>query len=292
MYDVAKESFVHAMSKLPDVVVCLLHACVGGVDRVFAGLANGQLAMYSIDELRNPPKGTKIIDIGGSVCCREVPMLCFAVTKYSKKLLCGVGHNIVVFQLGLPNMLPESHWSVSTDADPHKGLVSNIIVDKHGVWVSTKGSTRIQLWNMKSRKLRAVVNCADFPISETVENSTRGMRVVSMLIQNDILWVGTGGGHILLVDTRSSSLLMAMSRHKTAVRCLMSAELLQDDGKQISVVLSGGLGFVPRWSSSRESTSRDFGYVLVWESGIQKESEHLHEYNKRRQEWHLNHNTF
>jgi hypothetical protein len=289
VYDITKETFVHAINKFPDAVLCLLY--VEGVDRVFAGTANGQLAMYNIDEIRNPPNTTKIIDISDKVCCHEQPMMCLALTKHSKKLLCGVGHNIVVFQLGLPEMRPESHWSVSSEAEPHKGLVSNIIADKHGIWTSTKGSARIQLWNMKSQERRAVVNCDSLPISETFENSTRGMRVVSMLIHNNILWVGTGGGHILLIDTRSSSLLMAMSRHKTAVRCLMTAELLQEDGKQISVVLSGGLGFVPRGSSSRESSSRDFGYVLVWESGIQNESEHLHEYNKRRQEWHLNHSN-
>ena len=280
------------MSRLPDAVVCQLY--VESVDRVFLGLANGQLAMYGIDEFRNPPKATHIIDISGSVCCRDLPLMCLTLIKNSKKLLCGVGHNIVVFQLGLPDMLPEFHWSVAPKDEPHKGLVSNIIVDKHGIWTSTKGSTCIQLWNMKSQKLIeviAAIKCDSLPISETFDNSARGMRVVSMLIHNNILWVGTGGGHILLIDTRTSSQLMAMSRHKTAVRCLMTAELLQEDGKQISAVLSGGLGFVPRCSSSRESSSRDFGYVLVWESGIQKESEHLHKYNKRRQEWHLNHKT-
>ena len=290
LYDCVNATFLHAISKLRDAVLCLLY--VESVNHVFAGIANGQLAMYSVDELKNPSSATKIIDISGTVCCHEQPMMCLALTKHSRKLLCGLGHNIVVFQLGLPDtMKPESCLSISPEADPHGGLVSNIIDDKHGIWTSTKGSPRIQLWNMKTKKLRANINCDNLPISETFENNTRGMRVVSMLIRNNVLWVGTGGGDILLIDTRTSSLLMAMSRHKTAVRCLMNAELLQEDGKQISVVLSGGLGFVPRWSSSRESSSRDFGYVLVWESGIQKESEHLHEYNKRRQEWHLNHSN-
>lgn len=289
VYDVAKAMFVHAMSKLPDAVLCLVHAeCV---DRVFAGLANGQLAMYCVDEFRNPLKATKIIDISGTVCCHDLPMICLALIKHSKKLLCGVGHNIVVFQLGYSEMHPEFHWSLASENEPHSGLVSNMIVDKHGIWTSTKGSTLIQLWNMKSQKLRAVIKCDSFPISETFGNSARSMRVVSMLIHNNVLWVGTGGGDILLVDSRSSSLLIAMSRHKTAVRCLMNADLLQEDGKQISIVLSGGLGFVPRWSTSRQSSSRDFGYVLVWESGIQKESEHLHKYEERRREWHLNHNS-
>ena len=156
VYDVTEATFVHAMNKLPDAVVCLLHARVEPVDHVFAGLANGQLAMYTSEELLKPPNTTRIIDIGGSVCCFKQPMMCLAVTKYSKKLLCGVGHNIVVFQLGSADMLPESHWSVASEAEPHKGLVSNIIVDRHGIWASTKGSTQIQLWTMKTRTLRAV----------------------------------------------------------------------------------------------------------------------------------------
>ena len=277
------------MNKLPDAVVCQLHV----EDRVFVGLANGQLAMYGVHEFREPPNATSIIDLSGSVCgtCAELPLMCLTLMKNSKKLLCGVGHDIVVFQLNSSDMLPEFHWSVASEDEPHKGLVSNIVVDKHGIWTSTKGSSCIQLWNMKTQKPRALIKCDNLPISETSENSAREMRVVSMLIHNNILWVGTGGGHILLFDTRSISQLMSMSRHKTAVRCLMTAELLQEDGKQVSVVLSGGLGFVPRCTSSRESSSRDFGYVLVWESGIHKESEHLHEYNKRRQEWHLNRKT-
>ena len=280
------------MNKLRDAVLCLLY--VESVDRVFAGIANGQIAIYSVDELRNPSSSaTKIVDISGIVCCHEQPVMCLTLTKHSKKLLCGVGHNIVVFQLDLPEMKPESCLNISSETEPHVGLVSNIIDDKHGIWTSIKGSARIQLWNIKTKKLRANINCDDsLPISETRGNSKREMRVVSMLIRNNVLWVGTGGGDILLIDARSNSPLMAMRRHKTAVRSLMNAELLQEDGKQISVVLSGGLGFVPRWSSSRESSSRDFGYVLVWESGIQKEAEHLHEYNKRRQEWHLNHSNF
>ena len=51
VYDVTEATFVHAMNKLPDAVVCLLHARVEPVDHVFAGLANGQLAMYTSEEI-------------------------------------------------------------------------------------------------------------------------------------------------------------------------------------------------------------------------------------------------
>ena len=283
VYDVTKATYVHAMTRLPDSVVSMIY--VESLQRVFVGVANGQLAMYELMDLYKPPMATKILDIAGSMCCRDVPLMCFALSRNGKDLLCGVGHNVIVLQLERDEISPKHQWSVSPENVPHKGLVSNILMDKHGVWTSTKASSRICLWNKRSHKLDGVINCDSLAISDDFEDRGRGMHVVSMLMHNTILWVGTGGGHILLFDTKTTSLLMSMSRHKTAVRCLITSEILQSDGKQISVVLSGGLGFVPRWSSSHETSLRDFGYVLIWESGIQKEAEHLHEYKKRRQEW-------
>lgn len=285
VYDNSTEQF-RAVSNLPDAVLCLRHTTVDKADHVFAGLANGQLAMYDMVEFENPRQSTRILDVGASLCCLDKPMMCLSVAR--KKLLCGVGHNVVVFKLDQLDMLPEYQWSVAGQSEPHKGLVSNIVVDKQGVWTSTKGSSLIKLWDFKTQKLRAYLNCEDVRTTEPCEESSRGMRVVSLLIHSNVLWVGTGCGRIILIDTHSMSPLMTMNRHKSAVRCLTTA-VLKKDGKLTSVVLSGGLGFLPRQSSSHSASSRDFGYVLVWESGIDKESEHLHEYKQRRQEWLLNH---
>lgn len=287
VYNAREEKCLHAMAILPDALLCLRHTTIDGQDQVFAGLANGQLAMYYISEFYNPPKTARTFNVGGGVCCADKPVLCMVVGR--KRLLCGMGHNIVAFKLGLTDMLPEYHWSVAGNTKPHKGLVSNIVVDKQGLWTSTKDSCRVELWDFKTHKLRAFLNCEDIiRATEPCEESSRGMRVVSLLIHRNVLWVGTGGGRILLIDTRSMSPLMTINRHKSAVRCLTTA-VLKECGKSISVVLSGGLGFVPRQSSSRLPSCRDFGYVLVWESGIHEESKYLDEYKQKRQEWLLNH---
>lgn len=292
VYHAREEKLLHAMPSLPDAVLCLRQV----QNQVFAGLANGELAMYNVDEFQNPPISTRTVRADKSVCCPFTPILCLAVAK--KKLFCGAGHSVVAFKLdSCLNANSEEHnwnvsdqWSVSSQSEPHHGLVSNIVIDRQGVWTATKGSSRIQLWDFKTHKLHAFVSCEDIiRASEPCEDqSARGMRVVSLLIHRNVLWVGIGCGRILLIDARSMAPLMMMNRHKSAVRVLAKAEI-NDGGKPMSVVLSGGLGFVQRQCASRELSSRDFGYILVWESGINEQSNELHDYKQKRQEWLLNH---
>lgn len=75
-----------------------------------------------------------------------------------------------------------------------------------------------------------------------------------------VLWIGTGGGHIGLIDVKTQSLIVLTQKYTTPVRSLLTVNI-----KGSPVVVSGGLGFQDK-PQFQQHNDEDYGCIAVWDA--------------------------
>ena len=202
------------------------------------------------------------------------------MTVAKKRLFCGCGPNVAVLTL-TGGLELEKHW---IPANKNNVLVSNIAIGKYA-WISCKDSSTVTCWDIDKGVKRATFDCSTALHKRYgKENiSSRDSRIVSMYLQSkDALWLGTGGGHVILIEpTVRCDLIAIVARHTSAVRCL-TATSGTIRGKPVSLILTGGMGFKDRPNAKKEDV--DFGYVLIWENDLALQYKHLENERKHRED--------
>lgn len=251
---------------------------------MIVGLANGSLVIYQTEDLKKPNATSQIIHLcktekEGGTCpdnCNMHAIACVVVAK--RRLYCGSGNDIVVCNLQEDHTVEvQRRWSIQ---DRHKQCVLNIAVGSY-IWTSTKDSPCIDYWDISKPVLRGTVNCATMA---NVQGESRDLRIVSMLHDQSVLWVGLGTGHVIVVSTKLREPLYVFKRHAGSVRCLAIARRSSSHGKPVSLLMTGGMGFIER--PGFQSNERDFGYVLVWEADLSEQSKRLNTDKMKRHQKH------
>ncbi|EDO37102.1 predicted protein [Nematostella vectensis] len=268
IFDAWTHKCLHSLPALPDAVLCLRHFfdIKTGQDVVVAGLADGKLAVYQTISLQKQDAVPHMITFcrtGSDATCQDCashPVAC--ITQARKRLYVGCGNDVIVVQ---PNdgFAVERRWSVQ---DRNRGLVNNIAVGAQ-IWTSTKDSPSVDFWDVSKVVHHGTIDCRSILEASGVNEDSHEMRVVCMLLhRRTALWVGLGGGHVIVLSPTTCDPLCVINRHVGAVRCLALAARRSIAGRPVSFVLSGGMGFRERPGYSRKKA--DFGYVLVWEADI------------------------
>lgn len=287
VFDAVSRTCKHSLKVLPDSVVSLRHYYNSKTydDVVLAGLANGSLVIYKTKDIRNANAEGEIMHLcrtindGGSCPenCTVHAVACITIAKRS--MYCGCGNDIVLFQLEQNSVTFKRRWSVE---DRRNQCVLNISVGAF-VWTSTKDSPYIDFWDISQPVLRGTINCATIiSMGTTIPRNSRDMRIVCMLVEKNTLWVGLGTGHVIALSTKSRDTLYVLKRHTGPVRCLAIAQRSSRHGKPVSLLMTGGKGFVER--PGFKSNDQDFGYVLVWEADLAEQKKRLLDDKTKRQQ--------
>lgn len=209
------------------------------------------------------------------------PVACMTVAR--RRLFCGSGNDVIVLQFntdGKPEV--ERRWSVE---DANRNLVLNIVVGSF-VWVSTRDSTLVDTWEPAKGVYHGAVDCKTILERSGVTEASHDVRVLSLLLQQKKrqLWIGLGSGHVILINPSTKEPLRIIRRHVSAVRC-MEACCGPAFGKPLSLVMTGGMGFIERPSGSQNKANADFGHVLIWEADVRAQIDFLDSYKKKREEY-------
>ncbi|PIO36260.1 hypothetical protein AB205_0221950 [Aquarana catesbeiana] len=158
--------------------------------------------------------------------------------------------------------------------------ITSFAIDKY-IYVAKKYSPLVEIWDKKSEKLSGVLDCAQFLKEEIVKQrklkkeDSYTARVKALFLQkNTALWVGTGGGHILLIDLSTRRPLKIISSFCDSIRSMIPAQL--DKGSVKNVVLILGCRCTPQ----KEIQS----FLSVWDTNLPHEVQHLKKHNEIRQE--------
>lgn len=288
VFDAWTHECVNTLQPLSDSVVALRHYSNSRCkqDIVIAGLADGKLVIYQTKDLMNPQATRQIIQLckkieDGGQCtedCADHSIACLTIAQ--KSIFCGCGNDIVVLKID-KKIEFKRRWSIE---DRRRGLVRNIAVDSY-IWTSTKDSSIIDYWDASQPILRGSINCKPIMTESGFEAHSRDIRVVCMMLHGqDALWVGLGTGHVILLSRITRETLCILHRHTASVRCIAMARATTF-GRSLSLIVTGGMGFVQRPGCSQKKTKGEFGHVLVWEADLGEQVKRLiGDYHKRHQE--------
>jgi leucine-rich repeat kinase 2 len=288
VFDALSHKCLHNLQPLPDSVVALRHysniKC--NQDIVIGGLADGQLVIYQTKDLMNQQASRQMIQLcqkveDGGQCtddCTNHSVACLAIAQ--KSVFCGCGNDVVVLKLEKKIEL-RRRWSIE---DTRKGLVRNIAVGSY-IWTSTKDSPLIDFWDTSQPVLRGTVNCKAIMTESGFEGESRVIRVVCMMLHGqNALWIGLGTGHIILLSPSTRETLCILNRHSSSVRCMAIART-PALCRPVSLIVTGGMGFIQRPGCNRKKAKGEFGHVLVWEADLGEQVRRLNtDHHKRHQE--------
>uniref|UniRef100_A0A8C9S5D4 non-specific serine/threonine protein kinase n=1 Tax=Scleropages formosus TaxID=113540 RepID=A0A8C9S5D4_SCLFO len=237
---------------------------------LLVGTADGVLVVYEDSEIQ--PLKTLVI---GNV---NTPLMCLGQSSHSldrTTVWAGCGTRVL--------SLTEDYdiWkSIETKSNNlHQVGGADRLVDKH-ICVSKAGEHTVELWDKKSEKMTDIIDCAQILRSALCHpaqhvNKCSVASVKALLIQpNAILWIGTRGGHVILLDLSTCRPLRVLGYLCQSVRITLNPR---------NVVIGLGRSSRLRKDESRAENGED-SVLLVWNSTFPQEVRDLQQHCDMRKE--------
>lgn len=282
VYDTLKHEFRHCTRLLPDAVITMRFISGHDTDDlIIVGLANGMIAVFPVSEILNEPNSTPMCLSPGK---KHESIRCMEVRK--RRLYASCGSKVVVISTRRSIFIEKTFDTCLEKPNRSSRAIYTMAVGGNRLYLSHKGSSVIQMWevidvkkhknkrNEIQEKLRDSIDVAALFNLPPVSG-----RVTSMILQNDVLWVGTGSGSIALVDLNTKQPITITNRYTSAVRSLMYISYQEPSYK---AVLSGGIGFRDN-PNAHVNKEDECGCVAVWEADFAEQTKKLKDYTKSRQ---------
>ncbi|KAK7465050.1 hypothetical protein BaRGS_00037789, partial [Batillaria attramentaria] len=227
---------------------------------VLAGLANGKIALYPVSEILQEPDTDPIeLKLGESY----EPLRCIVRNIGDRKLIASCGTKIIVMDTR-EGVAVDKIINIEENSGPASQPILTMACGRH-LFLSRRNQTVVQAWDIQRDRRKAFMD-----ISQQFKLLAKNSRITAMVLNGCVLWVGTGGGHLVMIDVVTWSPLTVTHRHTASIRCLLAVRLA-GSGKygppNTSLILSGGLGFRSRPDADVDKESQ-YGCIAVWEADM------------------------
>ncbi|KAK3610610.1 hypothetical protein CHS0354_009068 [Potamilus streckersoni] len=279
LYNTEKHKYQHSTAELPDSVLCM-QLIRGDPEKslLLAGLANGKIAMFPIEELLQEPNADPVC-LGPGFDFEPVRCMC----KLGKKVFVTCGTQILLLNVAVGVKIEKMIETEDRRGTQNRSICS-LAAEKQTIYFSHKASSIIHIWDVNKESHRQ-----NLEMDLILKLPKMDARVTSLMIQDTkrtkSLWVGTGGGSIAIIDTKTLEVLLVTHRHTASVRALIHMKNI--GSKKFNAVISGGLGF--REGKGCEVQKNQCGCVLFWHPDIAFYCKRQSEYRRKRDEEILRH---
>ncbi|XP_018595882.2 leucine-rich repeat serine/threonine-protein kinase 2 isoform X2 [Scleropages formosus] len=266
---------------------------------LLVGTADGVLVVYEDSEIqRDNGQPLKTLVIGNV----NTPLMCLGQSSHSldrTTVWAGCGTRVLSLTEDYDiwksietksNNLHQRGHKQSSDTN-----LFRLVVDKH-ICVSKAGEHTVELWDKKSEKMTDIIDCAQILRHSLSRNLSTGKEwplpgtglssasVKALLIQpNAILWIGTRGGHVILLDLSTCRPLRVLGYLCQSVRSLATAHIVTLNPRNVVI----GLGRSSRLRKDESRAENDPGedsVLLVWNSTFPQEVRDLQQHCDMRKE--------
>ncbi|XP_037622658.1 leucine-rich repeat serine/threonine-protein kinase 2 isoform X3 [Sebastes umbrosus] len=261
---------------------------------LLVGTADGVLTVYEDSVLKQENgQPVKTVTVGNV----NTPVMCLGQSAHSldsRSVWAGCGTKILSFTADYdvcrsidtrPNLILQQHRSLGGEA-----CVSRMVVDKY-VYLNKAGSPTVEVWDKRSDRMVDCIDCAqiirhDFGCrgrrSSLVEPPTEAApswaRVKALLVQSAAtLWIGTRGGHLLLLELSKHQPLQVIGPCCDSIRCIASALIETLNWKNVVLVLGRRL---PQDTDQYDEES----VLMVWNSTLPMEVKDLNKHCEKREQ--------
>ncbi|XP_051807400.1 LOW QUALITY PROTEIN: leucine-rich repeat serine/threonine-protein kinase 2 [Acanthochromis polyacanthus] len=252
---------------------------VGTADGILSGLTR---TLFLRQENGQPVK----LSLWGNV---NTPVMCLGQSVYSPDSRSGgpaVGLKILSFTADYdvcksidtrPSLT--FHGLLSSEA-----CVSRMVVDKN-VYLGKAGTTTVEVWDKRSDRMVDCIDCAhiirgrhghkaELPTVASPSWAT----VKALLVQSAAtLWIGTRGGHLLLLELSKHQTLLITGPQCDSIRCIASTLIQTLNWKNVVLVLGRRL---PQDKNQRDEES----VLMVWNSMLPMEVKDLTKHCEKREQ--------
>ncbi|XP_060050662.1 leucine-rich repeat serine/threonine-protein kinase 2 isoform X1 [Erinaceus europaeus] len=280
----------HNLQRMGDSVTCLYSTSSRQSKQknfLLVGTAHGELVIFEDTAVKY--KGAaplKTLNLGDV----STPLMCLSESMVSaEKSITWGACGTKIFSLSsdftiqkLIETRTSQLFSYRTFSD---SSIIAVVVDSV-LYVAKKNSPFVEVWDKKTEKLCQLIDCALF-LKEEMSRVSPGSqprmpycgRVKTLCLQkNTALWVGTGGGHILLLDLSTRRVLRVIHNICDSVRAMMTAQ----SGSLKNVMLV--LGYSQKNSEDTGHPRELQSCLSVWDINLPHEVQNLDKHIEMRQE--------
>ncbi|XP_075945716.1 leucine-rich repeat serine/threonine-protein kinase 2 [Anarhichas minor] len=253
---------------------------------LLVGTADGVLTVYE-DSVLEQENGqpVKTLTVGNV----NTPVVCLGQSSHSldsRSVWAGCGTKILSFTADYdvcksidtrPSLVLQQQRSLGGEA-----YVSRLVVDKY-VYLSKAGTTSVEVWDKRGERMVDCINCAqiirqDSEVELPAEATPSWARVKALLVQSAAaLWIGTRGGHLLLLELSKHQTLQVIRPCCDSIRCMASALMETLNCKNVVLVL--GRRF-PQDANQFDQES----VLMVWSSTLPMEVKDLNKHCEKREQ--------
>ncbi|NWU95545.1 LRRK2 kinase, partial [Upupa epops] len=282
----------HRLQKMSDSVTCLYCSSLSKQSKqknfFLVGTADGRLAVFEDRAVKC--KGAaplKILTIGNI----STPLTCLNESSHlsEKNIIwggCGTKIIALTSDFSVQKLIETKTSQLFCHNAYSDANIISIAIDK-SIYLAKKNSHFVEIWDKKTEKLSELIDCAHFLKNkvETLNKESKHKlaysgRVKTICLQkNTALWIGTGGGHILLLDLSTRRPIRLIDNFCDSVRVMMPAQL----GSLKNAVLV--LGYCYKGDAEDNRCHRELqSCVSVWDINLPHEVQNLKKHIEMRQE--------
>uniref|UniRef100_A0A8C3TPV7 non-specific serine/threonine protein kinase n=1 Tax=Catharus ustulatus TaxID=91951 RepID=A0A8C3TPV7_CATUS len=282
----------HRLQKMSDSITCLYCNSLSKQSKqknfFLVGTADGRLAVFEDRAVKC--KGAtplKILNIGNV----STPLMCLNESScLSEKNViwggCGTKIIALTSDFSVQKLIETKTSQLFCHNAYSDANIISIAIDK-SIYLAKKNSHFVEIWDKKTEKLSELIDCAHF-LKNKVEKLNKESkhklaysgRVKTICLQkNTALWIGTGGGHILLLDLSTRRPVRVIDKFCDSVRVMITAQL----GSLKNVVLV--LGYCYKSDTEDNKYHKELqSCVSVWDINLPHEVQNLKKHIEMRQE--------
>ncbi|XP_023146940.2 leucine-rich repeat serine/threonine-protein kinase 2 isoform X2 [Amphiprion ocellaris] len=261
---------------------------------LLVGTADGNLSVYE-DSVLKQENGQPVKTLTvGSV---NTPVMCLGQSVYSldsRSVWAGCGTKILSFTADYdvcksidtrPNFIFQQQRLLSGEA-----CVSRMVVDKY-IYLGKAGTPTVEVWDKRSERMVDCINCAHIIRQESgcrgrhgseaelpTEASPSWATVKALLVQSAAtLWIGTRGGHLLLLELSKHQTLLVTGPRCDSIRCITSALIQTLNWKNVVLVLGR------RFPQDKNQDDEE-SVLMVWNSMLPMEVKDLTKHCEKREQ--------
>uniref|UniRef100_A0A8C3QHL6 non-specific serine/threonine protein kinase n=1 Tax=Cyanoderma ruficeps TaxID=181631 RepID=A0A8C3QHL6_9PASS len=282
----------HRLQKMSDSITCLYSNSLSKQSKqknfFLVGTADGRLAVFEDRAVKC--KGAtplKTLTIGNV----STPLMCLNESScLSEKNViwggCGTKIIALTSDFSVQKLIETKTSQLFRHNAYSDANIISIAIDK-SIYLAKKNSHFVEIWDKKTEKLSELIDCAHF-LKNKVEKLNKESkhklaysgRVKTICLQkNTALWIGTGGGHILLLDLSTRRPVRVIDKFCDSVRVMITAQL----GSLKNVVLV--LGYCYKSDTEDNKYHKELqSCVSVWDINLPHEVQNLKKHIEIRQE--------
>uniref|UniRef100_A0A8C3PJA6 non-specific serine/threonine protein kinase n=1 Tax=Calidris pygmaea TaxID=425635 RepID=A0A8C3PJA6_9CHAR len=282
----------HRLQKMSDSITCLYCNSLSKQSKqknfFLVGTADGRLAVFEDRAVKC--KGAtplKIVTIGDV----STPLMCLNESSYlsEKNIIwggCGTKIIALTSDFSVQKLIETKTSQLFCHNAYSDANIISIAIDK-SIYLAKKNSHFVEIWDKKTEKLSELIDCAHF-LKDKMEKLNKESkhklaysgRVKTICLQkNTALWIGTGGGHILLLDLSTRRPVRVIDNFCDSVRVMITAQL----GSLKNVVLV--LGYCYKSDTEDNKYHKELqSCVSVWDINLPHEVQNLKKHIEMRQE--------